>query len=72
MDEIEFLKKLHDEVGDVCFSQRECALVQTLIIYLNRVQLLSPNEFRSFKSVSFDIFDYLKASLVGILLVTLI
>lgn len=30
MDEIEFLKKLHDEVGDVapCFSQKECAVVQ--------------------------------------------
>lgn len=32
MDEIEFLKKLHDEVGDVCCSQKECALVQTLSI----------------------------------------
>lgn len=30
MDEIEFLKKLHDEVGDVvpCCSQKECAVVQ--------------------------------------------
>lgn len=30
MDEIEFLKKLHDEVSDVvpCFSQKECAVVQ--------------------------------------------
>lgn len=30
MDEIEFLKKLHDEVGEVvpCFSQSECAGVE--------------------------------------------
>lgn len=29
MDEIEFLKKLHDEVGDAApwFSQKECAVV---------------------------------------------
>lgn len=30
MDEIEFLKKLHDEVSDVvpCFSQKECTVVE--------------------------------------------
>lgn len=30
MDEIEFLKKLHDEVGDVvpCLSQKKCTVVE--------------------------------------------
>lgn len=52
--------------------RKNVLLYKGLTIYLNRGQLLSPNYLKSFLSGSFEIFDYLKVSLDGILLITLI
>lgn len=49
MDEIEFLKKLHDEVGDgSCFSQKECAIVQRPYHLFEQRAAFEPKLFKKF------------------------